>query len=86
MAEAARIVVPGGRVLVLDLREHEQEWVPERLGDRWLGFSDATLARLLKQAGLTDVKVRSAPGAPAIRSPCSSPAASSGPPELATSR
>ena len=29
VAEAARIVVPGGRVLVLDLREHAQEWVAE---------------------------------------------------------
>jgi ArsR family transcriptional regulator len=56
-AEAARIVAPGGRVLVLDLREHDQEWVTSRLGDRWRGFSDATLARLLKQAGLSDVTV-----------------------------
>src|SRR5690242_382902 len=27
VAEAARITVPGGRVLVLDLREHAEEWV-----------------------------------------------------------
>ena len=57
VAEAARIVVPGGRVLILDLREHDQEWVTERLGDRWRGFSDAALARMLKQAGLSDVNV-----------------------------
>jgi ArsR family transcriptional regulator len=57
VAEAARIVVPGGRVLVLDLREHAQEWVAERLGDRWRGFSDASLTKLLKQAGLANVKV-----------------------------
>lgn len=57
VAEAARIVAPGGRVLVLDLREHDQEWVTARLGDRWRGFSDATLARLLKQAGLSDVNI-----------------------------
>ena len=57
VAEAARIVVPGGRVLVLDLREHEEAWVKSRLGDRWLGFSDDTLNRLLKGAGLTDIRV-----------------------------
>jgi SAM-dependent methyltransferase len=57
LAEAARIVVPGGRVLVLDLREHEETWVRNRLGDRWLGFSDDTVTRLLKAAGLTDVRV-----------------------------
>jgi SAM-dependent methyltransferase len=57
VAEAARILVPGGRVLVLDLREHDQSWVRDRLGDRWLGFADQTLARLLEDAGLTEVHV-----------------------------
>ncbi len=57
LAEAARIVVPGGRVLLLDLREHGQAWVRERLGDRWLGFGDQQLASMLKAAGLTEVTV-----------------------------
>jgi ArsR family transcriptional regulator len=51
-----RDVVPGAR-LVLDLREHDERWVRDRLGDRWLGFSDEALAKLLKGAGLTDVQV-----------------------------
>ncbi|HEV3484343.1 MAG TPA: metalloregulator ArsR/SmtB family transcription factor [Vicinamibacterales bacterium] len=57
LAEASRIVVPGGRVLVLDLREHEQSWVRQRLGDRWLGFSQDKLRSLLESAGLAHVKV-----------------------------
>ena len=57
LTEAARIVVPGGRVLVLDLREHDEKWVRDRLGDRWLGFADAHLAALLDGAGLTDITV-----------------------------
>src|SRR5690606_35441204 len=57
IAEAVRSVVPGGRVLVLDLREHDETWVRERLGDRWTGFSDKELQRLLEGGGLTDVRV-----------------------------
>jgi ArsR family transcriptional regulator len=57
LAEAARIVVPGGRVLVLDLRAHDEHWVRERLGDRWTGFADAELRKLLEGAGLDDVNV-----------------------------
>lgn len=57
VAEAARILVPGGRLLVLDLREHGEAWVRERLGDCWPGFTDERLASLLRGAGLAHVKV-----------------------------
>ena len=57
LAEAARIVVAGGRVLVLELRAHDQAWVRERVGDRWLGFEDEALRAMLQRAGLTHVKV-----------------------------
>jgi SAM-dependent methyltransferase len=57
VSEAVRITVPGGRVLVLDLRSHGEEWVRTKLGDRQLGFRDDALARLLAAAGLAEVKV-----------------------------
>ena len=57
VAEAARITVVGGRVLILDLREHREEWVRAKLGDRALGFSDGELKRMLVDAGLSDVRV-----------------------------
>jgi ArsR family transcriptional regulator len=57
VGEAARITVPGGRVLVLDLRQHQEEWVVAKLGDRRLGFSDDELSAMLTGAGLHKVKV-----------------------------
>lgn len=57
IAEARRITVAGGRVLVLDLRAHSEEWVRAKLGDRRLGFADDELKQMLLSAGLTDVKV-----------------------------
>ncbi|MBM3771845.1 MAG: metalloregulator ArsR/SmtB family transcription factor [Acidimicrobiia bacterium] len=57
IAEAARITRPGGRVLILDLREHQEEWVRTTLGDRALGFRDTALRDLLVSTGLLDIKV-----------------------------
>ncbi|HUF49042.1 MAG TPA: class I SAM-dependent methyltransferase, partial [Vicinamibacterales bacterium] len=58
LAEARRVLRPGGRLLVLDLRAHQEAWVRETLGDRRLGFDDDELARLIGDAGFTGVTVR----------------------------
>ncbi len=58
LAEAVRIVRRGGRVLILDLRGHDETWVQERLGDERLGFADQELEGLLRGAGLERVRVQ----------------------------
>jgi ArsR family transcriptional regulator len=56
LAEAARILVPGGRVFVLDLLRHRFEEARELYADEWLGFSEAELESMLQTAGFVNVE------------------------------
>jgi ArsR family transcriptional regulator len=58
LAEARRVLRPGGRLIILDLREHDEAWVGPTLGDKWFGFSEGRLRQLLAHAGFEDVTVR----------------------------
>ena len=52
LAEAARVLAPGGRLIVVDLAEHDRAGLADRLAHRWPGFSDAAMAALLRAPGL----------------------------------
>jgi len=55
--EAARILRPGGQVLILDLKAHTFEKAHELYADVWLGFKESTLHGYLKKAGFQQVDV-----------------------------
>jgi len=59
--EAARVLTDGGRVLILDLAPHGEEWVRDRLGDVWLGFDAAKLRGMLERTGFAEVRTQSVP-------------------------
>jgi ArsR family transcriptional regulator len=54
--EAWRILVPGGRIVILDLAKHRFEEARELYADEWLGFSESELETMLEQAGFTQVQ------------------------------
>jgi ubiquinone/menaquinone biosynthesis C-methylase UbiE len=56
LAEAARILVPGGRIVILDLVRHRFEQARELYADEWLGFSESDLESMLQNAGFINVE------------------------------
>jgi ubiquinone/menaquinone biosynthesis C-methylase UbiE len=56
-AEAARVVRPGGVVLVVDMQPHEREEYRATMGHVWLGFSAEQIAGWLADAGFATPRI-----------------------------
>jgi ubiquinone/menaquinone biosynthesis C-methylase UbiE len=56
IAEARRILKPGGRLAILDLNRHHCEEARELYADLWLGFTEVELEGYLKSAGFKNVE------------------------------
>lgn len=62
MAEMARILKPGGKLIITDLDSHDQEWMREAMADRWLGFDRDDVRRWYEDAGLLQIDIDCAEG------------------------
>jgi ubiquinone/menaquinone biosynthesis C-methylase UbiE len=57
VAEMARILKPGGILVISDLDSHGFEFLRTEQNDRWLGFKREDVVRWFNEAGLSDSRV-----------------------------
>jgi SAM-dependent methyltransferase len=69
LAEAARVLRPGGVLVVADLVRHDDDDFRRRMGQASLGFEPAALDALLAGAGLAPDPATPLPPAPGARGP-----------------
>jgi ArsR family transcriptional regulator len=67
LAEAARVLKPGGTLLVADLAAHDRAELLSRYAHRWPGFDDAALAGWLGEAQCAIAATHDLPGPLPVR-------------------
>jgi len=59
--EMKRVLKPGGKVFLADLREHSNSELKERMHDVWLGFSPEEVMEWFGKCGFKDIRLDPAP-------------------------
>jgi SAM-dependent methyltransferase len=61
VGEVARVVKPGGRLVMVDMLPHDREHYRRQMGHVWLGFSADHTRRLLADGGFEHVRIVALP-------------------------
>lgn len=69
VAEAARTLKPGGRVVVVDMLPHDRDEYRAQMGHLWLGFGEADVLRTLRGAGFDHARLHVLPADPKAKGP-----------------
>jgi ubiquinone/menaquinone biosynthesis C-methylase UbiE/DNA-binding transcriptional ArsR family regulator len=69
IAEAARTLKPGGRLIVVDMLPHDRDEYRAQMGHLWLGFAEADIVRTLGSAGFDHVRMIPLPTDPKAKGP-----------------
>jgi ArsR family transcriptional regulator len=69
LAETARALRPGGRILVVDMLPHDREDMAGRMGHVWLGFAEESITSHLVDAGFQCPRIVPLPADPSAQGP-----------------
>ena len=69
LAEAARALKPGGRLLVVDMMPHDRDEYRQAMGHVWQGFEAERMQRWMAEAGLGAYRYVPLPPDPAAKGP-----------------
>ena len=69
IAEAARVLRPGGRLLVVDMMPHDRDEYRQQMGHVWQGFSSAQIGGWMHDAGLEGNRYHPLPADPQAKGP-----------------
>ena len=69
LAQAARILRPGGKVVVVDLLGHDRETFRQRMGQHVLGFEVGDIEKGFIEAGLVEPRCRALASEPQAKGP-----------------
>jgi ubiquinone/menaquinone biosynthesis C-methylase UbiE/DNA-binding MarR family transcriptional regulator len=69
IAEVARVLRPGGKLLLVDMLPHDRQEYRQTMGHVWLGFSQMQIGRLLTEAGFSPTRFLPLSPDPAAKGP-----------------
>lgn len=69
LADVARVLKPGGRVVIVDMLPHDRDSYRQQMGHVWLGFPEEHIRQTLGESGFDAIRVVALPPDPKAKGP-----------------